>query len=255
MNILNSFNNWLKVKFNLENEKFDKNTLVYKILILGEPGVGKTSICQRLVKNEFNLEIKPTENAECYTKSLKLLENTIKLYLVDIDKNLMNKDRSIIYSDVKGALIIYDITKMKTFEKVENWLLDIKQNIKEDLPIFIVGNKSDLSNLRNVDSEEGIDKANMNNIEFFETSCVEDQSVKELFKLLSSLIYFSDLNEENKNLMKVQFGSLNFGDEIDKEKSEKEKENDDKNIDDIDNKGDNNDNKGNEKMKNEENNS
>jgi small GTP-binding protein len=231
MNILNSFNNWLKVKFSLENEKLDKNTLVYKILILGEPGVGKTSLCSRLVKNEFNLEIKPTENAELYTKTLKLFEYTIKLCLVDIDKNLMNKDRSIIYSDVKGALIIYDITKMKTFEKIDNWLLDIKQNIKEDLPIFIIGNKADLGNLRNVDSEEAIEKANLNNIEFFETTCVDNNSVKEVFKLLSSLIYFNDLSEDKKNILKVHFGS-----KIDMDNND----NDNYNDNDYENPSDNN---------------
>jgi len=208
MNIFNSLDylgKWIKMKFVNENEKPDENTLNYKILVLGEQGVGKSSICMRFCKNEFNLEIKQTETCECYTKNLNLFENKIKLYIIDIDKNIMSSDRSHLYSDVKGALIIYDITKPKSFEKLDNWLIDIKQNTKEDLPIFIVGNKSDLTYLRNVDSEEALEKANLHNVEFYETSCVENISVKELFKLLVSLIYYKDLSEHKKNYFKMHF--------------------------------------------------
>ena len=204
-NSLDSLGKWIKMKFVNENEKLDEHSLKYKILVLGEPGVGKSSICMRFCKNEFNLEIKQTESCECYTKNLKLFENKIKLYIVDIDKNIMNSDRSHIYSEVKGALIIYDVTKPKTFEKIDNWLLDVKQNTKEDLPIFIVGNKTDLTYLRNVDTEEGLEKANLHNVEFFETSCVENVSVKELFKLLLSLIYYKELPEVKRNYFKTHF--------------------------------------------------
>jgi small GTP-binding protein len=206
-NSLDSLGKWIKLKFVNENEKLDENVLNYKILVLGEPGVGKSSICMRFCKNEFNLEIKQTESCECYTKNLKLFENKIKLFIVDIDQNIMNSDRSHIYSEVKGALIIYDVTKPKTFEKIDNWLLDVKQNTKEDLPIFIVGNKTDLTYLRNVDSEEGLEKANLHNVEFFETSCVENVSVKELLKLLVSLINYKESTETKKNYFKTHFCS------------------------------------------------
>lgn len=229
-NSLDSLGKWIKMKFVNENEKGDDNSLKYKILVLGEPGVGKSSICMRFCKNEFNLEIKQTESCECYTKNLRLFENKIKLYIVDIDKNIMNSDRSHIYSDVKGALIVYDVTKPKTFEKIDNWLLDVKQNLKEDLPIFIVGNKTDLTYLRNVDSEEGLEKANLNNVEFFETSCVENVSVKELFKLLVSLIYYKDLPEAKKNYFKTHF-SAEAQEELDNQKPETEGAVDNNSID------------------------
>jgi len=205
LDTLGNFGKWIKMRFVNENENADDHSLKYKILVLGEPGVGKSSICMRFCKNEFNLEIKQTESCECYTKNLKLFENKIKLYIVDIDKNIMNADRSHIYSDVKGALILYDVTKPKTFEKIDAWLLDVKQNTKEDLPIFIVGNKTDLTYLRNVDSEEGLEKANLHNVEFFETSCVENVSVKELFKLLVSLVYYMESPEAKRNYFKAHF--------------------------------------------------
>jgi GTPase SAR1 family protein len=159
----------------------------------------------RLCKNEFNLEIKQTETCECYTKTLNLFQNKIKLYIIDVDKNIMNSDRSHLYSDVKGALIIYDVTKPKSFEKLDYWIIDIKQNTKEDLPIFIVGNKSDLTFLRNVDTVEALEKANFHNVEIYETSCVENVSVKELFKLLVSLIYYRDLPEQKKKYFQIHF--------------------------------------------------
>lgn len=206
MNVLNKISMWIKTNI-IHDDKEDKesNILEYKILIVGERMVGKTSLCSRFTLNEFNLEIKPTTEIGCYTKKVTLLEQTIKLYLVDIDVNVLSNDHSYLYNDIKGAICTYDITKTKTFEKIENWVLNLKQNSSPNLPILIIGNKTDLSNLRNVDYEEGLEKANSLNCSFCETSCIESHSVKEAFKLLVAKIYYGDLGEGKKNYFKIYF--------------------------------------------------
>ena len=212
MNFFDSLSKWIKLKFQNENEKTEDNTLQYKLLVLGDPGVGKSSICTRFCKNNFNLEIKSNEICECHTKTLKLFENIIKLFIIDVDKNILNRDRSNIYANVKGALIIYDITKRKSFEKIENWIIDLKQNTKQNLPIFIVGNKTDLTFLRSVDPVEAEEKSKLNNCEFYETSCIENDSVSRIFKLLVSLIYFRDLPDAKKNYFKMFFSTTSIED-------------------------------------------
>lgn len=207
MKLFNKLSKWIKMKFNSEDKDEKDDSLEYKILVLGERLVGKSSICIRFTQNEFNLEIKPTTQSKCYAKSMKLFEQLIKIYIVDIDENVMSNDRSYLYSDVKGAFIVYDVTKSKTFEKVENWILDLRQNTSSNIPIVLCGNKSDLNFLRNVDYEEGLEKANNLNCEFIETSCIDLTSVKEAFKLIVAKIYFNDLPDSKKNYFKIYYQS------------------------------------------------
>ena len=70
MNIVSDLSKWIKTKFQ-PSQKDEDSSMEYKILILGEHEVGKTSVCNRFIMNEFNLEIKPTKESECYTKNIQ----------------------------------------------------------------------------------------------------------------------------------------------------------------------------------------
>jgi len=205
MNLFNKLGKWIKHKLISDSPDLDKdpNALEYKILVLGDRSVGKSSICTRFAMNEFNLEIKPTTQFECYTRAVKIMDQIIKIYLIDIDESLMSKgDRTHIYADVKGAVIVYDVTKTKTFEKVENWIIDLRQKTSLNIPIILIGNKTDLTFLKNVDYEEGFDKAETLNCEFMECSCVDINSVRQAIQLLIAKIYYSELSEVKKAQLK-----------------------------------------------------
>lgn len=205
MNLFNKLGNWIKHKFIADTSDLDKdpNILEYKILVLGERSVGKSSICTRFALNEFNLEIKSTLQTECYSCAVRIGDQIIKIYLIDIEEGIMrNPDRSQLYADVKGAVIVYDVTKTKTFEKIENWIIDLRQKTSLKIPIVLVGNKSDLTYLKNVDHEEGLDKADTLNCEFMETSCVDLNQVKNMFQILIAKIYYGELSEVKKKLIK-----------------------------------------------------
>ena len=147
MNIVSNLSKWIKTKFQ-PSQKDEDSSMEYKILILGEHEVGKTSVCNRFIMNEFNLEIKPTKESECYTKNIQFFEEKLKIYIVDVDTNVMNTNHSYLYTDVKGAIVLYDVTKHKSFEKIDTWVVDMRQNISNKIPILIVGNKNDLSFLK-----------------------------------------------------------------------------------------------------------
>lgn len=227
MKVFNEINQWIKIKFPSEDDNNFTTGLEYKILIVGDKSVGKSSLCMRFVMNEFNLEIKPSTQSECYTKTIKIFDQVIKIYLIDIESTILKNPKSFLYSNVKGAIIIYDITKIKTFENVEQWLNEIKQNVGNTIPFLMVGNKSDLKFLRNIDYEEALEKANSLNCEIREVSCIDTTSVKESIKYLIAMIFYQDLPENQKEQYKKMFANKNeknSNEGINQDEKEKEKE-------------------------------
>lgn len=202
MDLFSKVSNWVKLKIYSDTSNSNEKCLEYKILVLGDKSVGKSSICNRFCQNEFSLEIKPSITNECYLKIVRLFEESIKLYIIDTTETVLSDDRHNLYSDVKGVIIMYDNTKVVSFEKIDKWILDIKQRISSTLPILLVSHKSDLTFLRNVDYEEGLDKANKNGCEFIETTCLDDDSVDNAFKLLVAKIYYTEMPEQKKNYLR-----------------------------------------------------
>ena len=100
----------------------------YKLLIIGDKFTGKTSFCLRFALNEFNLEIKSSEQSRCYLKTILLLDKRIKLYLIDVINSMINLNEELL-KEVKGVIAIYDITKLKTFESTEKLIKEVRQKI------------------------------------------------------------------------------------------------------------------------------
>lgn len=201
MNIVSDLSKWIKTKLQ-PSQKDEDSSMEYKILILGEHEVGKTSVCNRFIMNEFNLEIKPTKESECYTKNIQFFEEKLKVYIVDVDTNVMNTNHSYLYTDVKGAIVLYDVTKHKSFEKIDTWIVDMRQNISNKIPILIVGNKNDLSFLKCVHEIELKEKASALNCDYMETSCTDADSVDKAIKFLVAKMYYLDLPENKQNYLK-----------------------------------------------------
>lgn len=201
MNIVSDLSKWIKTKFQ-PTQKDEDSSMEYKILILGEHEVGKTSVCNRFIMNEFNLEIKPTKESECYTKKIQFFEEKLKIYIVDVDTNVMNSNHSYLYTDVKGAIVLYDVTKHKSFEKIDTWVVDMRQNISNKIPILIVGNKNDLSFLKCVHEIELKEKASSLNCDYMETSCTDADTVDRAIKFLVAKMYYLDLPENKQNYLK-----------------------------------------------------
>lgn len=189
---------------NNKNDRNIKEVLEYKILIIGEHLTGKTSFCLRFALNEFNLEIKSSSQSECFLKTMLLFDKEIKVYLIDVAVNSLNHLREEVIKDVKGIIIIYDITKAKTYDLAEKLITDIRKKFGNILPLLLVGNKNDLKFLRNVDYEEANEKANSNNCELKETNCIDEDSVHNTIKYFVAKIFFDDLEEEERVRIKKE---------------------------------------------------
>ena len=185
-----------------DNELKQKNnnfeSLEYKILVMGDHYSGKTSFCLRCALNEFNLEIESRKESKCYLKNISLFDEEIKAYLVDATRLGKNTIYLELLKDTKGVIIMYDITKLETFQLAEKLVNEIKLNFGNNFPIILVGNKNDLNFLREIDYEEAKEKAKSLNCSFREINCVDENSAHDTFKYMISKIYFNDLDDKEK---------------------------------------------------------
>ena len=173
----------------------------YKLLIIGDKFTGKTSFCLRFALNEFNLEIKSSEQSRCYLKTILLLDKEIKVYLIDVINSMNNLNEELL-KEVKGVIAIYDITKLKTFESTEKLIKEVRQKIGNIIPILMLGNKNDLKYLRDIDYDDSIEKANSLNCILKEINCVDENSVHDTIKYLVAKIFFNDLDDIEKEKVK-----------------------------------------------------
>jgi Ras-related protein Rab-32 len=133
------------------NITYENTELLYKILIIGDVGVGKTSIIKRYVHNIFSYVSKPTIGIDFALKEIKLDDHTnIKLQLWDISgqERFRNMTR-VYYKEAVGAFIVFDISRFNTFDAVDKWKLDLDKKVflpNSELPIptILLANKIDL---------------------------------------------------------------------------------------------------------------
>uniref|UniRef100_A0A672JZN9 Ras-related protein Rab-25-like n=1 Tax=Sinocyclocheilus grahami TaxID=75366 RepID=A0A672JZN9_SINGR len=155
---------------------------VFKVVLIGESGVGKSNLLSRFTKNEFNHDSRTTIGVEFSTRSIQVDSITIKAQIWDTAG--LERYRAITsayYRGAVGALLVYDITKHLTYENVERWLKELYVHADPHIVVMLVGNKSDLGNVRTVPTEEAKDFAEAKGLLFMETSALESTNVESAF--------------------------------------------------------------------------
>ncbi|KAI2808623.1 Ras- protein Rab-22A [Blomia tropicalis] len=153
----------------------------YKICLLGETCVGKSSIVQRFVHNTFNSG-NETIGASFMTKTLFINGNSLKLMIWDTAGQERYKAlMPMYYRGANICIIVYDVTCMKSFQAVQNWIKELRTYLNADCLLAIAGNKMDLSNRKSVQTEEARRYAKSVEAYFIETSAKNSQNITELF--------------------------------------------------------------------------
>ena len=193
----------------LKKEKFEVH-----LITLGDSEVGKTSLIARYIDNSFRSYYVSTHGIDSQFKKVKL-QNGEEIKVRISDTAGQERYHSIAANYIKkanGILLVYDITNKDSFENVNKWAKEIKENSEDAKPIILIGNKKDLEDKRCISEEEGEDFAEKycdGGIKFFETSCKNDINVKEAINHLVNLVYNkysgSHINEENN--IKIKGGN------------------------------------------------
>ena len=168
---------------------------LYKIVLVGEAGVGKTHLLSRYVKGSLPKNPTSTIGVEFATRTVPLLTGcTVRAQILDTAGQERYKSiTSAHYRRAVGALLVYDVTNEKSFLNLKKWLDDLKENAEPDIVIMLVGNKIDLCeknpNARKVSTDQGMKFAQSHSMLFEETSAITVARVREAFENLLQEIY------------------------------------------------------------------
>ena len=125
---------------------------LFKVVLIGDSGVGKSNLLSRFTRNEFSLDSKSTIGVEFATKSIQAEGKTIKAQIWDTaGQERYRAITSAYYRGAVGALLVYDLTKHGTFENVDRWLRELRDHAEANIVVMLVGNKSDLPHAAGTD--------------------------------------------------------------------------------------------------------
>ena len=168
-----------------DDKKYD---YIFKLILIGSSGVGKTSILQRYIQKIFNDDYTCTIGVDFFMKSLKIDDKLIKLQLWDTAGT--EKFKSITtgyYRGANAAFIVFDLTSRKSFESVSEWIENYYKYSNPDYErhVILIGNKSDLKNERIITEDEIDDFVKLNKIKYFETSAKSGENIDESFLFIA----------------------------------------------------------------------
>ncbi|XP_048766771.1 ras-related protein Rab-21-like isoform X2 [Ostrea edulis] len=158
----------------------------FKCVLLGEGCVGKTSLVLRYVENKFNDKHITTLQASFLTKKLNINGKRVNLSIWDTaGQERFHALGPIYYRDSNGAILVYDITDEDSFQKVKNWVKELRKMLGNDICLCIAGNKIDLEKERHVSVAEAEAYATSVGARHFHTSAKLGKGIEEMFLDLS----------------------------------------------------------------------
>ena len=222
---------------NENNKKFDYEIISdevshvdfsFKIIVIGDSAVGKSSLTLRGTKDHFKDFYTPTIGFEFLSFNIKVNDQIIKLQIWDTcGQEVYRSLISSFYRNSSLAIIVYSIDNQESFDNLESWLDEIKSQTHPNLKIFLIGNKEDLKDQRVVSKENAEELAKEHNLDLFmETSAKTGNNAKEVFIkaaqiLLEDYKNFKD-NEGKDTNMSVEKSSISLSSQDENKDGEEE---------------------------------
>lgn len=183
----------------MKNQKYDN---LFKLLIIGESGVGKTCLLLRFADDTYTTNHLPTIGIDFKIKVVNQEGKIVKLQIWDTaGQDRFKTITKTYYKGANGVILTYDVTDLHSFKGIQNWMKQIDENASADVKKILIGNKCDKEN-REVTYEEGLQFANEYKLPFFEASARTNKNVNEIFDHITKELIKYDLEHkrEVKNL-------------------------------------------------------
>ncbi len=180
-----------------DQQVVDRNLIDYqfKIIIVGDPSVGKTSLILRYTNNAFRRSYVPTIGVHVSSKIFKIENAIVQLTLWDIGgQEKFQTMRQQFYRGSDAVFLIFDLTKPESYNNIPKWFSDVLAQLKErseELIGFIIGNKKDLTDLRKITADMANKLAGQLKLGFIETSALLGENVDYAFSTIANLLYKS----------------------------------------------------------------
>ena len=185
--------------------KKDIKRKVMRISLLGDSGVGKTSVINQYLFDQFSETHNSTIGNEKNEKRLKMNDGN-ELKVIIWDTAGQERFRAMSTNTIKGAqgiVLVFDNTKKVTFDNLPNWIKDVKE-VKNNIPIVLFGNKCDLIEKTEVEKDEAEQFAKDNEMEYFETSAKQNINIEQGLKNIIDKAYETAQEEDGLDLKKPQ---------------------------------------------------
>ena len=181
-----------------EEETEKKYDYIFKLILIGSSGVGKSSILKRYVHKIFISEYTCTIGVDFLMKSINISDKSIKLQLWDTAGTERFKSITTgYYRGANAAFVVFDLTSKSSFDSVGEWIENYYKysNPDSEKYVVLIGNKSDLKEKRQITEEEIFDFAKNNKIKYFETSAKNGENIEECFNFIAEKL-MKDLEEK-----------------------------------------------------------
>ncbi|CAF0889010.1 unnamed protein product [Rotaria sp. Silwood1] len=174
--------------------------LIFKLVLIGDSSVGKSNLLLRFTRNEFRLDTQSTIGVEFAYKQLIIDGKRIKTQVWDTAGQ--ERFKTVIpqfYRGSEGALAVFDLTKPESFNHITNWIEELHRHTPADIPIVLVGNKSDLVDQRKVSRAQATALAEELNISYMETSALNASNVEQAFITVVTGIFYKKMPKSVDN--------------------------------------------------------
>ena len=203
-----------------DHKQFDLN---FKLIIIGDAGVGKSCLTNQAIKNVFDEAYNATVGFEFISFNLKLDDVSIKLQIWDTcGQEIYRSLISSFYRNATLAMIVYSIDSRESFSHLDAWLKDVHLLSNPDIKLFLIGNKTDLEDNREVDFKDAKKYADEHGFHYVnETSAKNGFNAKEVFIQAAKILYLEHLKYKNRGNIPGRNFADNVAVKINKEKEPK----------------------------------
>ncbi|NVM04316.1 MAG: GTP-binding protein [Candidatus Helarchaeota archaeon] len=186
-----------QVAFREIDKKEEAKALRFKVIVVGDPSVGKTSIVLRFTDRAFRRTYIPTIGVNISEKIINYKDAKIEFVIWDIaGQSKFSIMRKHFYTGANIQFLVFDLTSPKSFENILNWYKDIKKNLKNNMRAILLANKNDLIERRKINQKEIKKLANELNLEYIETSALTGENVDQAFYKMGEILYAEEEEEE-----------------------------------------------------------
>ena len=205
-----------KLDYEILSEDYQNFDLSFKIIVIGDSGVGKSCLTMKATKNYFENYYSPTVGFEFFTFNVKIKDKNIRLQIWDTcGQEVYRSLISGFYRNASLAILVYSIDNSESFKNLESWLHEVKTQGTPNVKIFLIGNKKDLEEKRVISFEQAKDFNKEHELNmFFETSAKTGFNAQKIFVEAANILYEENLKYKERANNKSNYNSEIFNSDI-----------------------------------------